>query len=602
MRARILAAASLVAALAVAVPSPAGAASSWTRWSPRPATYGVARTADVPIRMSDGVVLYADVLRPARADGTPAPGRFPVVLTQTPYNKNGALNFESDYLVRRGYVQVIVDVRGTGSSEGRWNSFGAREQRDSAELVRWVASPTRPWSNGRVGLHGTSYGAINQLFTAAHQQPSVKAAFPIVPMSDAYRDITASGGQIDTSFIPSWLGLVTALGLLPPTYSGSDPGRTLEVMNDHAEGAQSFQAQTVLDAMQGGSNAYDGAFYRTRSPIDVIDRVRIPTFIMGGWFDLFQRGEPLLYQRLRANGVPVRLVMGPWYHITAGNGLPADGVPPANELELRWFDHYVRGVADPGLANTPSVTYFRNGEGHYHFAPSWPPPGVGYRQLYLSGPAEPGSAGTLAAAPPAKQSPDTLPWQPLSGVCTRSTVQWTAGAGSGSLCESDDEFNDATGLAYDLALPRGLTVAGPIAVRLDVGTNGHDSLLAVRVEDVDPNGRATQLTAGWNTISLRALDRSMSTFAGGLMVRPYHPFTKTSELPVVDGKAYAVWIEIFPTSARFAPGHSLRISIQPSDAPHLSPTEPQLERSVGGVLSLYHDAAHDSEVILPVQG
>src|SRR5207248_11787512 len=60
-----------------------------------------------------------------------------------------------------------------------------------------------------------------------------------------------------------------------------------------------------------------GPFYRTRSPIEVIDKVRVPTFIVGGWYDLFQRGEPLLYQHLARNGVPTRLLMGPWYHTSA---------------------------------------------------------------------------------------------------------------------------------------------------------------------------------------------------------------------------------------------------------------------------------------------
>src|SRR5205807_8902788 len=96
----------------------------------RPATYGVSTTYDIPVKMSDGVTLYVNVYRPADSSGVPAKGRFPVILTQTPYNKNGALNFENTYLVQRGYVQVIADVRGTGSSEGNWDSVGARQQKD----------------------------------------------------------------------------------------------------------------------------------------------------------------------------------------------------------------------------------------------------------------------------------------------------------------------------------------------------------------------------------------------------------------------------------------------------------------------------------------
>jgi uncharacterized protein len=108
-------------ALAVVLPvgvavSPTTPASAAARWQPRPATYGVHVTEDVPVTMSDGRVLRVNVYRPARADGSPVTRRFPVVLTQTPYNKSAPeLGFRNDYLVKRGYVQVVADVRGTGS-------------------------------------------------------------------------------------------------------------------------------------------------------------------------------------------------------------------------------------------------------------------------------------------------------------------------------------------------------------------------------------------------------------------------------------------------------------------------------------------------------
>ncbi|MFN2594533.1 MAG: CocE/NonD family hydrolase [Actinomycetota bacterium] len=572
---------------------------AWGGWKPRPATYGIAVQHDVMVKMSDGTKLDVDVYRPASKDGSPAPGKFPVIHTQTPYNKNsGTLAFQAPYLIQRGYAQVIADVRGTGSSEGEWDSFGAREQKDGYELAKWAVDHS--WSNGKLALYGTSYGAINQLLTAAQHPPGLKAAFPIVPMSDAYRDISGSGGQVNTSFIPSWLGLVTALGLLPAQYGATDPQEAGNVLADHIKGATDFQVAAASNALEGGSDAYDGNFYRLRSPIEVINKVNVPTFITGGWFDLFQRGEPLLFQSLRANGVPTKLLMGPWYHITAGNGLPADGVPNTDQLSLRWFDHYVKGVPDPGLANVPDVTYYLNGDGHYHMAPSWPPPGVHFHQEYLSGPASPGVPGTLTSKAPADQSPDVIPWQPVSGGCSRSSVQWSAGAGAGSPCETDNEANDASGLAYDLKLPDTTKVTGPLSARLFVSTTASDAQLTARVEDVDANGRATQLSAGWCVMSLRALDHSKSEVEHGLIVRPYHPFTKASALPVKSGQVYEVWVEIFPTAASFAKGHSLRVSIQPSDAPHLTAPLPQMQNEAGGVLSIYHDAKHPSELIVPV--
>jgi uncharacterized protein len=470
----------------VALAGPTGAQATAT-WRTRPATYQVAVIRNVMITMSDGVTLAADVYRPADRQGNPVPGRFPVVLTQTPYNKSfGPLAFRSDYLIRRGYVQVIVDVRGTGGSGGTWDSFGPREQLDGKELVEWAASSARPWSDGRVALHGLSYGAINQLFTAAQHPKGLKAAFPVVPMADSYRDVVASGGEIDASFIPSWLGLVTAAGLAPPTYSATDPSMAAQTYASHTRGAVTFQAANIVNAMRGGTLAYDGPFYRQRSPIEIISRVRVPTFVVGGWFDLFQRGEPLLYQGLRANGVPTRLLVGPWYHITAGQGLPADGVPSLDVLELHWFDHYVLGRPDPDLARLAPVTYADLGTGRYRTASQWPPAGVRYTERYLSGPASPGRSGSVVSKPAAHQRPDTMVWEPFSGVCTRSTVQWTAGAGASSPCETHNEANDLTGPTYDLRVTRPLRLAGPISVGLSLSTNGRDCMITVRVEDVAP--------------------------------------------------------------------------------------------------------------------
>jgi putative CocE/NonD family hydrolase len=578
----------LTIAAALAVAAPAGA---WT--APAAQYSGVVKQQDASITMSDGVVLHADVIRPSSDGSTPAPGKFPVLVTQTPYNKAAPqLNFEDDYLVEHGYVQVIADVRGTGSSEGNWDSFGTREQLDGPEIVAWARS--QPWSDGDIGLHGTSYGAINQIFTAAQHPAGLKAIFPVVPGADTYRDITASGGQIDTSFIPSWLGLVTGLGLLPPTYSASDPVEAARVLAQHIGNVPSFQIATVLSGASGGANAFDGPFYRTRSPIEQIDKVDVPTFIMGGWFDLFQRGEPLLFEHLRANHVPVEEVMGPWYHITAGNGLPADDVASKDDLELRWMDHFVKGLADPGLEeqiHTQPFTYYENGEGHYHHAADYPAPGTHALVLHLGGSASLGGQnGTLTTGPASGGAAggDVLPWNPTTGVCSRSTAQWTAGAAAPP-CETDDRANDMYGLSYDLPVTGApLHLLGPIDAHLLVtSAQQRDAQLTARIEDVAPDGTATQLTAGWQVLSLRANDPARSTFLDGAIVQPYHPFTQASVLPI-DSNAMAVDVEIFPTGSEIAPGHTLRLTLQPADAPHLTAPLPQALNSAGGVLGILH--------------
>src|SRR5947207_1514734 len=181
-------------ALALALPAVAAAQST---------SYDL--VSDVRIPMADGVLLDADEYIPTA--GCPCP----TILVQTPYRKSGSGVSEGNKIFpSNGYAMIVVDVRGTGSSEGMWDSFGAREQQDSVTLVQRAAS--RPFSNGVVGLSGVSYSAINQFLTV--EQPgtqAVTAIFPIVPMSDAYRDVTWAGGNTDFGLTPLWLGLANAL-------------------------------------------------------------------------------------------------------------------------------------------------------------------------------------------------------------------------------------------------------------------------------------------------------------------------------------------------------------------------------------------------------
>src|SRR5436190_215495 len=213
---------------------------------------------------------------------------------------------------------------------GQWQSYDGREQRDGFETVQWAAG--QPWSDGKVGLFGRSYMGFNQLLTAAQHPKGLMAIFPVVPMADGYRDITYTGGQLNTAFIPFWLGLVTGASLVPPTYAldgnPDDLVRAITELAGHASGVGGFQLSAVLNGATGGDLTYDGPYWKTRSPIEVLDKVNVPAFIVGGLHDLFQRGEPLNYERLKVH-VDTRLLMGPWTYVDGlvVQGLPSKGMP-----------------------------------------------------------------------------------------------------------------------------------------------------------------------------------------------------------------------------------------------------------------------------------
>ncbi|MBC7279406.1 CocE/NonD family hydrolase [Nocardioides sp.] len=582
-------------AVAPQAPQAAPAAQPQARagaWKPRPATYGVVVEKDVPITMSDGVVLLADIHRPAKADGTAAAGRFPVILTQNPYNKNLSGGSGGDYFVERGYVYVQTDVRGTGSSAGQWDAFGDREQKDGLEVANWATSKQRPWSNGELGLWGASYMAINQFFTAAQHPRGLKAMFPIVPAGDVYRDVVASGGQIDAGFIPLWFGLVTGTGLVPPAVNKARPEATLTTLLQHVGGALGFQVPMLASAVLGSDAAYDGPFYRKRSPLSVVDEIDVPTFVTAGQYDIFQRGAPMLFDRMQRNGVDTKLLVGPWTHTEAATaaGLEGSGINSLNEMALRWFDTHLMGLSDTSLdRDVAPVTYHEIGSEKWRTMQSWLGSEVRAKSYALGSALKPVGGDTIVPLP-------------VQGLCSRSTAQWTAGALAIPGCETDNRINDALGVSYETSpAASDLAFSGPLNADLSVSTTGTDGLISVSVEDVAPDGSVDRITGGWQTLRHRAVLPSKSRMLNGQVVQPWHPFTREAEQPVTPGKIYRVPVEVFPTGAVIKKGHRLRVTVHSYDVPHLLPNVKQLVRGVAGVVTVHHTKAHPSTLILPVR-
>ena len=614
-----LAAGALVAAPLAVVPAQAATTSApavtASTWKPRPAQYTATTSVkDLAIPMSDGVKLRGDLTLPANADGTPIGAKVPVVVTITAYNKTviaggfgGTLaGADPAYLVKRGYGQLTVDARGTGSSEGQWNAFDKRENQDAAEVMTWAHK--QPWSNGNTAMTGASYMGISQIFAAAGKPAGLKAIFPQVPAADVYRDVVASGGQVDVGFIPLWLGLVTGTGVIPPAVTATDPQSGFGALVDHLGAAATFTLPLLLDAVTGGDSAYDGKFYRDRSPARVINRVQVPTFLVGGEFDIFQRGTPLLFENLQRRGVPTKLVIGPWDHLEGSSAADIDeaGHGTLDELQLRWFDRYVRGVKDPRLdKDIPPITYYEQGSGRWTKARRWM--GRQHAETFrLSGAATAGGGHGLLTQGAAKDGTAYVPPVPVSGLCTRSTNQWTAGLPEAALadlpCFHDNAANDQTGVVYETApLTKATRLRGPINARLYTSSVSGDGLLSVSVSDVAPDGTVSRLTGGWQTVAQRALDQARTRYLDGQVLQPFHPFTRASKKPLSSGEVAPVDVEVFPTAAKIGKGHRLRIAIQAFDVPHLLPTVPDLPGTLTG-LTVHSSATYPSVLTIPAFG
>jgi putative CocE/NonD family hydrolase len=597
-------------------------------WSPEPATYGVAEQHNVPVRMSDGTILRADVYAPADADGTPAKGPFPVVMTQSPYGKDAGLGLagtagtgEYAYLVQRGYIDVVADVRGAGDSHGSWGLFDPIQAQDGAELVRWAAK--LPHSSGKVGLYGSSYLGIDQLLTAARvgRHSPLKALFPVIAGNDLYRDTAYFGGVPGLEFDAIFLGLTGGLDATNPIVetgraTDPDPADTAQVEAEHAGGLVSYHADAVLNTELNGDQRYDEEYWRARNPRTILEKVvrnRIPAFLVGGWFDLFQRGEPLNFSGLQNAwaGRPVsapmgphqrltsryQLLMGPWYHVTAGDGIDMD------RLHLQWFDRWLKGI-DTGITGVKTPLHlFQLGADKYLEARRYPFPEAEPTAYYL------GAGSTLSTQKPKDAAgADPIVFTGATSPCDRQSDQWGAGGvalatGGQNPCAGDDRTLQAGPGALTYTTPAfadDRVLAGPIGATLYASSTRPDTFLEATIEDVDPSGKSTSLTAGGLLGSFRALDAGQTWRApGGTPILPYHPYTRASVTPVEVGKVTRFDIEVFPTFARIAKGHSLRLTLTTSDTPHLGFTPDQLQNLAGGVYQVQRNAGAASVVEIP---
>ena len=303
------------------------------------------------------------------------------------------------------------------------------------------------------------------------------------------------------------------------------------------------------------------------------------------------------------------MIVGPWNHLEASAGdLIADaGLGTLDELKLRWFDHYVKGIADPALDTAIApLTYYEQGTGAWRTSRRWVGTDRRAASYRLSGSSTTGgAAGGLTTGTPADGTADIYP-VPVAGLCTRSASQWTAGLPGmfipSNPCDTNNALNDNTGVVFRTEpVTTPVQFQGPINARLYVSTVGGDGMLSVAVEDEAPDGTVSRLSGGWQVISHRALDASRSRYLDGKLIQPFHPFTQAAQQPLAAGAVAPVDVEIFPTGASIQPGHRLRIAVQSFDVPHLLPTLPDLLGTLT-VITLHNSTAYPSELTLPVVG
>jgi hypothetical protein len=605
----------------------------------------------VMVRMRDGVRLATDVYLPARA-GTALPGPFPVIVSRTPYNKDGEADGWPLWFAARGYAAVVQDVRGRYRSEGRWRPL-RDDGPDGAGLATWIGG--QPWANGRIGTVGTSYAGATQLAMAIANAPHLAAMVPVDAMSNTGR----YGIRHNGAFELRWFNWVFTLGNATGLAAGargvaavpgpnasraairaaSTPaaGPALEELglqvreyvcalplrrgNTPLALAPDYE-EWLVDAMSHGDN---DAFWRDMGS-SVVDHVQefadVPVYHVTGWYDSWgtqvaNLNYPLL---ARAKASPQRLIVGPWTH--GGQGLSFAGMaefgPAAaidmNAFRLRWFDRWLKG-ADNGVERDAPVRIFVMGGGDAHRTPEgrvfvggswrdeqeWPLARATSTPYYVHG-----NGALSTQAPDASGGSTTFRFDPqrpvptIGGNVSSEGVLMLRGA-QDQRCRPDvwlctdrlplSARNDV--LVFQTPpLERDVEVTGPLVVTLWVSSSAPDTDFTAKLVDVYPPSRDFP-----NGIDLNVADSIVrGRYRGG-------PGAAEMMKP---GQAYEVTIEMYPTSLVFARGHRIRLDISSSNFPRfdVNPNtgEPLNANRRWAVAdnTIYHDAAHPTRVALPV--
>ncbi|MBZ5610436.1 MAG: CocE/NonD family hydrolase [Acidobacteriia bacterium] len=556
------------------------------------------KTLHARVAMRDGVLLDTNVFKPAGSQ------RLPSILVRTPYGKGTEPLPGYTTFLNHGYVVVVQDVRGRFGSAGVFDAL-KQEGPDGYDTINWIAA--QPWSDGQVAMAGGSYLGIAQWRVALLNNPHLKAIFPVVAGVDDYLDrFYSPGGASKLGHRLLWLAEnMRARGTREANfgdYINHLPLRT----SDRAATHQTVGLyQTILN-----HPAYD-SFWKDQSILSKLDRVRVPVFEVGGWYDNYVESDLEAFSALhKLSGADLkhRILIGPWPHdmSTPFSGIKYgdDSSSPIRSYQLEWFDHWLKGAPEDATRYSAAnwhqqrsevdeapVHIFVMGADRWRDEQEWPLARTRYTPLYL---ASKGHANTLNGdgklewKPRKKDQADQFTYDPRNPVPTRGGAvccdpkifPW------GPMDQRPVEKRGDVLVFTSAPLKHDLEVTGPVRVALYAATSAPDTDFTAKLIDVFPSGEARNLTDGI------------------LRIRYRHGLEK-AELARA-GEVYPLTIDAGVTSNVFLAGHSIRVEISSSNFPRFDRNPntggPFAEETVLKKASqtVYHTALYPSHLLLPV--
>ncbi|HLL78918.1 MAG TPA: CocE/NonD family hydrolase, partial [Ktedonobacteraceae bacterium] len=452
---------------------------------------------DVPARMRDGTILRANIYRPA------GEGAWPVLLTRLPYGKDlplGGSILDPAQAARRGYVVIVQDTRGRFTSAGDWTPF-VNEGRDGVDTVEWAAQ--LPYSNGNVGMYGISYFGFTQWATAIYHPAALKAMLPVQTWNDPLNGVIYRGGALELGSSGGWNTLM-GLDVLIRRHRGNpqELGRAIYLLAKEIDALGKLGYWSLPLKEFGPLQRQDIAptFFRTfESPMDrehemvepmtIVgkhEEVTVPTFNVGGWYDIFLQDTISNFTTMREHGATPearqsKLLIGPWSHggftnpvgeLNFGFGASAAFIDLSMDimsLQLRWFDHWLKGV-DTGILKEAPIKLFVMGANVWRDEQEWPLARAVNTRYYLHSNGHANTLhgdGYLMTYAPASDEPtnDRYDYDPNNPVITKGgALLMTPEYPSGPRDQRETESRQDVLVYSSGELKEDLEVTGPIHV------------------------------------------------------------------------------------------------------------------------------------------
>ncbi len=480
------------------------------------------------IPMRDGTQLAAKIWLPQDAGQNPVPAIFELI----PYRKRDGTRTRDQgihmYFAGHGYASLRVDIRGSGDSEGIiTDEYTPQEQQDGCEIIAWLAQ--QPWCDGQVAMIGISWGGFNGLQIAALQPSALKTIITVGSTDDRYAtDVHYVGGCLSKDNF-DWSSTMFAHNDLPP-----DPVIVGEKWRDMWMQRIKANEPWIIPWLQ--HQRRDG-YWKQGSVCGDFSKIKIPVYAVSGWADNYSESIPRLLAGL---GGPRLGLIGPWAH-----SYPHDvAVGPAIgwlQEALRWFDHWMKG-RDTGIMREPMLrvwmqesvppqTCYLERAGRWVGETQWPSPRIMPTIFHLN------RAGALQARK-AKSSATT--------ICSPLWVGLAAGEvgryGEDAEWPTDQREDDGGSLVFvSEPLKARTEILGAPKLHLTFSSNKPQALVAVRVNDVMPDGRSTRVAIGLLNLT--------------------HRDSHQHATALTPGKVETTIVELDDIAHAFPAGHRIAVSI-----------------------------------------